>query len=95
MTNPSDLAGSQRWSQEPGAVDLMTPQQRDTFAVLLADIGKATALDGLCEQRGKAMGFAMGLLSCRAIDGDQLADMERQAQAAFQQRFHAVQPLED
>ncbi|ALE01103.1 hypothetical protein [Pseudomonas syringae] len=95
MTPPSDLAGNQRFSNVPGAIDLMPPQQRDTFSVLLADIGKATALDQLCEQRGKAIVFAIGLLSCQAIDDDQLVYMKRQAQNAFQQRFHAVQPLED
>ncbi|ODJ92746.1 hypothetical protein BB779_24835 (plasmid) [Pseudomonas viridiflava] len=91
--SPSDLAGSRSYSSEPGAVELLSPQQRDTFAVLLADIGKAMALDALCERRGKAIGYALGLLTCQAVDGDQFAGMEHKAHAAFQLRFVAVQTL--
>ncbi|WP_116799592.1 hypothetical protein [Pseudomonas syringae] len=89
----SDIAGSQRYSSEPAAVDPLSPQQRDTFEILLADIGKAMTLDELCERRGKAIGYALGLLTCQAIDGDQLADMERKAHAAFQIHVQAVQPI--
>ncbi|EPM64069.1 hypothetical protein A256_00050 [Pseudomonas syringae pv. actinidiae ICMP 19103] len=92
--SPSDIAGDQRYNSEPAAFDPLSPQQRDTFTVLLADISKAMAMDALCERRGKAIGFALGMLSCRVVDGDQLADMEHKAQAAFQLRLEAVQPLE-
>ncbi|WP_439894964.1 hypothetical protein ACTACV_27560 [Pseudomonas syringae] len=53
------------------------------------------ALDALCERRGKANGYALGLLACQAIDGDQMAALEREALEAFQQRFPSVQPLEE
>ncbi|WP_032635018.1 hypothetical protein [Pseudomonas syringae] len=89
----SDIAGNQRYSSEPAAVDPLSPQQRDTFAVLLADIGKAIALDALFERRGKALGYALGLLTCQAVDGDQFAGMEHKAHAAFQLRFETVQML--
>ncbi|KPZ04052.1 MULTISPECIES: hypothetical protein [Pseudomonas] len=91
--SPSDIAGNESYSSEQAAFDMLSPQQRDTFAILLADIGKAMALDRLCERRGKAMGYALGLLSCQAIDGNQLAGMEREANTAFKLRFEAVQPL--
>lgn len=89
----SDIAGNQRYSSEPVVVDPLSPQKRDTFAILLADIGKAMALDALCERRGKAIGYALGLLTCQAIDGDQFAGMEQKAQVAFQLRVEAVQPI--